>query len=142
MKNRFFYFLVFLTCFLIACKHSDNKPVAIKFSPDSSKILISGIHPAGFYQLKSKLNTDVDYQQLVTVLETPAEDDSTGYERAWSGRLSLMDDVLVFSPDTAFRRGKSYLIETWLNTSFADLEKVWSGRVNKGLRAQQVLLKR
>ncbi|MES2417818.1 MAG: hypothetical protein V4541_06495 [Bacteroidota bacterium] len=138
-RLNLFYAFVF-TALLFACSTTNNKPLLIRFSADSSTILISGIEPAGLLQLKNNINTDTTYQSLVTVLETPAENDSIGIEREWPGKLSMEGDKLIFKPDSPFIKGKDYLVETVINVSFANAEKVIKGNMKRSLKAQQEIL--
>ena len=82
------------------------------------------------------------YQKLVSVLETPADDDSVSMEREWPGKLSMKEDNVVFMPDTPFLKGKTYLIETQLNMSFGDIEQMIKSKSRTTMRFQQQLLKR
>lgn len=136
------FFLVIASCFLLACHASNNKPLTIRFSADSSKILIANIDEAGMAQLKRNLPVDTSYQKLVAVLQTPTDDDSTGMEIEWPGKLSLAGDTLVYTPDTLFKKGKAYLVETILNTQFASKKEIISSEVGHRVKWQQQLLKR
>jgi hypothetical protein len=129
-------------CLLFSCKYTDNKALQIKFSADSSSILISNIESAALLQLKNNIKTDTMYQKLVSVLITPADDDSVTMEREWPGKLLMKDDKVVFTPDSPFLRGKTYLVETQLNMSFGDIEQVIKGQMNTGMKFQQQVLKR
>ncbi|RYG20817.1 MAG: hypothetical protein EOO07_04240 [Chitinophagaceae bacterium] len=129
-------------CLLFSCKNTDKKSLQIKFSSDSSTVVISNIEEAALLQLKNNIKTDTTYQKLVAVLETPADDDSVSMEREWPGKLSMKDDNVVFRPDSPFLKGKTYLIETQLNMSFADIEKVVKGQMRTNMNFQQQLLKR
>lgn len=127
---------------LFACNPTNNKPLLIKFSSDSSSILISNIATTGLLQLKNNINTDTTYQKLVTVLITPAEDDSVTMEKEWPGQLRMKGDELEFVPDSSFVKGKHYLVTTIINVSFADAEKVIKGGMGTSLHAQEQVLKR
>lgn len=140
-KYNYFFFLLVIAVFL-ACTRKDNTKLSIQFSKDSSAIEISNIDLAALLQLKNNLATDTLYQKLVSVLETPADDDSTGIEREWSGKLSMNDDKVVFKPDSSFVKGKTYLVETQLNMSFGDIEQMIKGKMKTTMRFQQQLLKR
>lgn len=127
---------------LFACNTTNNKSLLIKFSPDSTSILISNIAPVGLLQLKNNINTDTMYQKLVTVLITPTDDDSLTMEKEWPGRLSMKGEALEFKPDSPFVKGKSYLVSTVLNASFGNAEKIIKGRMGTSLTAQEQVLKR
>lgn len=129
-------------CLHFSCQNSENKSVEIKFSKDSSTILISNIESAALLQLKNSLKTDTMYQKLVTVLETPADDDSTSMEREWPGKLSMVADNVVFAPDSPFLKGKTYLVETLLGMKFAAPSDVMRSEVGHLSKKQQKVLYR
>ena len=136
-------FLVIICIFLCwSCNTTDNKPLVIKFSADSSAILVSNIDAAALLHLKNNIKTDSSYQKLVSVLETPAEDDSTSMERDWPGKLVMKEDDVIFQPDSPFLEGKTYLVQTQLNMSFGDIEQMIKGNVRAKMNFQQQVLKR
>jgi hypothetical protein len=140
-KSKLPIFFVLFSLFL-ACTAKEHALLSIRFSADSSAILFSNIEPAGVLQLKSNLKTDTLYQKIVSVLETPADDDSTSMERVWPGKLSMQGEALIFTPESPFIKGKTYLVETQLNMSFGDVEQVIQGKMSKTMNFQQQLLKR
>lgn len=140
-KLSLFYAFICISM-LFACNSTNNKPLLIKFSSDSSSILISNISTAGLLQLKNNINTDTTYQNLVTVLITPSEDDSVTMEKQWPGKLKMRGDELEFAPDSPFVKGKSYLVSTIINVSFANAEKVIKGGMGASLNAQEQQLQR
>jgi hypothetical protein len=140
-KNIKLFYVVFCV-FLIACTSTKNKPLSIHFSTDSNKIVISNIEPAGLFQLKEYLNRDTAYQSLVSVLQTPAENDSIGVEIDWPGKLSLTGDSLLFTPNYPFTKGKNYLVETMINVQFASGKDIVRSDVGHYLKAQQKMLER
>lgn len=127
---------------LLACQLSNNKPLQIDFSKDSTTIVCSNIDPSGLLQLKKNLKTDTMYQKLLSVLQTPGENDSTEMEIEWPGKLSMKGDQLVFTPDTPFRKGKTYLVETMINAQFASKKDVLRSEVGHQVKPQQKMLKR
>lgn len=142
MFNKFIFLIAFsLTWLLVACKGTNSKPLSIEFTSDSSKIKITSINEASLFQLKSNLKTDTIYQKIVSVLQTPIDNnDSTSMEVEWPGRLSMIDDSLFFTPETPFVKGKVYLVETMLNVKFATSEEIVKSNVGHTLKAQQKVL--
>jgi hypothetical protein len=136
------FLLLPLSCLVFACNTSNNKPLVIQFSADSSKIQFVNIDPAGLAHLKSNLGKDSAYQKLVDVLQTPINDDSISMEMEWPGKLSLLQDTLVYTPDTAFKKGQAYLVETMLNTHFANKKEIARSEVGHQIKRQQQLLLR
>ncbi len=138
---KFFLAIICITlCW--SCSTADNNSLEIKFSADSSSILISKIEAAALLQLKNNIKTDTSYQKLVSVLETPADDDSVTMEREWPGKLTMKEDNVVFTPDSPFLKGKTYLVETQLNMSFGDIEKMIKSQSRTTMTFQQHVLKR
>lgn len=127
---------------LIACSSTNSKPLSIEFSSDSSKIIIKNINEAGLFKLKSNIKTDSSYQKIVSVLQTPAEDDSTSMEIEYPGNLDMIGDSLVFTPKMPFVKGKLYLVESIMNTQFAKGEEIIKSDVGHMVKAQQKFLKR
>ncbi|MFD0940110.1 hypothetical protein [Pedobacter boryungensis] len=133
---------IWLLCLTLISCNTNSKPLSIHFSKDSSAVVISNIEPAGLLQLKNNINTDTAYQNLVSVLQTPADDDSTSMEVEWPGKLSITGDSLVFTPANPFIKGKSYLVETMLNTQFARGKEIIKSEVGHKVKAQQQILRR
>lgn len=139
-KIKLFY--VVFCVFLTACTSTKNKPLSIHFSTDSARIIISDIEPAGLFQLKKYMATDSAYQTLVSVLQTPAENDSVSMEMEWPGKLTVEGDSLLFTPNQPFTKGKNYLVETMINVEFASGKDIVRSEVGHHLKAQQKMLER
>jgi hypothetical protein len=134
---------VLLYCFsMMACDTTNNKPLWIGFSADSTNIVLKNIRPAELLLLKNHLETDSAYQKLVAVLQTPCETDSLEMEVEWPGKLVLDGDQLVFRPDQAFKKGKSYLVETIIDAQFASVKDVMRSNVGRNVKPSQKMLKR
>lgn len=141
---KYIKFLLFTIsfCFLFSCDQTKSKPLVISFSLDHSKIVVKNINEAALFQIKSNIAKDSSYQQLVNVYQTPADDDSTSMEIEWKGTLSLKDDELLFNPVLPFIKGKTYLVETILNSQFASGKDIIKGKVGTQIKPQQQILKR
>jgi hypothetical protein len=137
-----FFATVNLLWLLIACGSTNSEPLSIQFSSDSSKIVIKNINDAGLYQLKTNLATDSAYQKVVSVLQTPSDDDSLSMEIAYPGDLTIIGDSLIYTPKNEFVKGKVYLVETMINTQFAKSEEIIKSQVGRQIKAQQKILKR
>jgi hypothetical protein len=139
---KYLSFLMFLLVCCFGCSTANDKLLSINFSADSAHILIYNIYPAGLYKIKNNIKTDTLYQKLISVLQTPADDDSTSLEIEWPGKLTTLGDSLVFTPDRAFIKGKHYLVETILNATFANGEEIVKADVGRTVKAQQKTLTR
>jgi hypothetical protein len=137
----FIYLIVGITSFN-ACSPAKNKPVSIGFSPDSTAILLKNIDPAGLHQLQTIASRDSLPAALVTVLDTPTDKDSTSTEHVVSGKVRLLKDGLEFKPLVPFKRGRQYLVVSYLNVRFGNLQSALKGTMSNRVKPTQQLLKR
>ena len=128
--------------FLYSCSSANNKPVLIGFSPDSTAIVFSGIDHAGLLKVRDVIHADTAYQEIISVVQTPGEDDSTGMELPFPGKVNVTDSTLVFKPLTPFIPGKSYLVVSYTNVKFGNTAMVLSQKLNSGMKPDQVMLTR
>ncbi len=135
-------FLVLVSVVLISCNTTTNRSLLIDFSSDSTKIVISNINNEGLLRLKKGLKSDIAYQRVVAVLQTPGEDDSTSMEVEWPGKLTMQGNQLVYTPDTTFKKGRYYLVETIINSKFASAEEMLRSDVGYNLKSEQKILKK
>ena len=127
---------------LFSCNVKNSKPLLITFSKDSTQIVLKDISEAGLFQLKSHLDSDSAYQNLVVILETPEDNDSTSMEMELKGKLSLNENQLVFTPEISFKKGKTNLVETIINAQFASGEDIIKDKVGNHIKPQQKTLLR
>ena len=128
--------LIFMAGFL-GCSSSNSKPLSIEFSKDSTKILISNIDKPGLLKLQELKPQDSLFSDLVAVLQTPSEKDSTIREELVSGNYAVSDSGIVFSPTQPFVKGREYLVITHINAKFGDAEQVAKGQLSLGVKPVQ-----
>jgi len=133
--------LIFMAGFL-GCSSSNSKPLSIEFSKDSTKILISNIDKPGLLKLQELKPQDSLFSDLVAVLQTPSEKDSTIREELVSGNYAVSDSGIVFSPTQPFVKGREYLVITHINAKFGDAEQVAKGQLSLGVKPVQKSLVR
>lgn len=134
--------LFFLGTLLFACSSTNNKPLLIGFSADSSAIVLTRIDLAGLRQLQASGSNDSTFKTLVSVLETPNEQDTAFQEKTLEGKFKITDTALVFIPIAPFVKGRDYLVITHLNTRFGDVKTLLKGDLKPGVQPQQKLLTR
>lgn len=144
MFKYFFRLIVlsYVSLFFAGCADANNKPLSIAFSKDSSAIVFSNIDPRGLLELKSLKNRDSVLMELVSVLQTPSENDSLIREETIPGKIMLSDSGLVFSPIQPFVKGREYLVITHLNIQFAKPEEIIKGKLSYTIKPQQKVLNR
>lgn len=143
MFKRFFNYLVFVGVLIstFSCSNKNNKPL-IKFSGDSSSIIIKNIDEASLLQVKNAYTANADSINLVSVLVRPGELDSIQDELEVPGNVKVLGDSLVFNPDQPFVRGRDYLVESYVGVKFATVGNLISGGAKHNLQPQKQTLKR
>lgn len=125
-----------------ACSSTNNKPLLIDFSADSSAIVFSHIEQAGLLQLQQLNKNDTALHGLIAVLQSPSEQDTTLKETPVEGKILVTDSNLVFVPVSPLVKGRHYLVITHLNTRFGGAAEILKGELANRLRPAQKLLRR
>lgn len=133
--------LVGIIC-LISCSAANNKPIQICFSKDSTAVVFAEIDPAGLLSIKNTPGIDTSFSEIISVLQTPADNDSTSMEMPVAGKIQLTDSTIIFRPLNAFISGRNYLVISYMNVQFASPSALLQGKANQGIKPQQVFLKR
>lgn len=136
------YLGLFMVAFLaISCSNTNNRPI-IQFSGDSTSIIIKNIDEASLLQVKNAYKANADTINMVTVLLKPGELDSIQDELEVPGKINIAGDSLVFNPDSAFMKGKTYVVESYIGVKFATAGNLISGTAKQNLQAQRQTLRR
>lgn len=133
--------IVWVSISAFSCSNRNNKPV-IKFSRDSTSIIIKNIDEASLLQVKNAYHNNADTINMMSVLIRPGDKDSIQDEQEVPGKVEVLGDSLVFSPDQPFLRGREYLVESYIGVKFATVGDLILGKGNQNLKAQQQTLKR
>ena len=134
--------IVFPILVFTSCSSTNNKPLSIEFSADSATIVFSDIDRPGLLKLNELPKGDSTLNNLISVLITPGEDDSTTMEAPIDGKINVTDSNVVFHPSTPFQRGKSYLVITHLNAEFGNVAALAKGEGSYHVRPVQKILQR
>lgn len=140
--RNFLCVLPLLGCHFLACTSTNSKPLLISFSADSTAIEFSNIDRPGLLQLQHTAAKDSVLNELIAVLQTPSETDTTIKEIPLAGTLSLTDSNIVFTPQKPFVKGNDYLIITYLNARFGTADQILKSQLNTTVKPTQVLLTR
>lgn len=123
-----------------ACSSANNKPLSADFTADSTGIQFDNIDQTGLHHLNSLPEGDSALYTLISVLQTPSEDDSVTMEKPVEGKIILTDSNIVFQPDTAFIKGHSYLVISHLNLRFSEAENIIKGDLKFRQKPYQKIL--
>ncbi|ARS42319.1 hypothetical protein CA265_22725 [Sphingobacteriaceae bacterium GW460-11-11-14-LB5] len=132
---------IVIALFALSCSNTNNRPI-IKFSEDSSSIIIKNIDEASLLQVKNAYQANADTLNLVSVLIKPGDLDSIQDELEVPGKVKVLGDSLVFNPDQPFLKGKEYLVESYIGIKFATAGDLIMGKGKQNLKAQRQTLKR
>ncbi len=115
--------LVFLVgLMLFSCsRKSDENRIVIKLSDSNHSIHISGFDKAIINDIARDTDTSV-WQGLLPVYKMPVDTDDKDFLTAQPGKYKVVDSLVIFTPDTAFKKGQSYFLRCF---KFDDTQSVW-----------------
>ncbi|MFP5079132.1 hypothetical protein [Pedobacter sp. JCM 36344] len=137
LKNINRLSLALMTTSFLGCASSNSKPLSIAFSKDSSAVVISDIDRPGLLRLRQLKPQDSIFKELIAVLQTPSENDSTIREELIPGDYAVSDTAITFTPDQPFAKGREYLVISHINTKFGDAKQIAKGQLSLGVKPTQ-----
>ncbi|MES2828540.1 MAG: hypothetical protein V4687_10305 [Bacteroidota bacterium] len=129
--------VIILSVSILGCSSSNNKPLSIGFSADSSSIIIGNIDQPGLLALRDLKNTDSLYRELIAVLQTPSETDTILREELIEGDYLITDSNVVFKPAKPFVKCREYLVITHINAKFGDAESIATSSLSTGVKPRE-----
>lgn len=142
MKFKGYAVLCLLLCSLYACNSTKSKPLEIDFSKDSLAIEIRNIDPVGMAKIRNGELTDSLLQGMVTVLQSPQAGDSAGVELEVQGEILPAAVGLIFKPEAGFKKGRKYMVLTYVNSRFADFQSIIKSQTKFNMAPNQKVLLR
>ena len=111
--------VIFLFCSCVG-RVSENR-IVIKLSDSNHSIHISGFDRAIINDIARDTDTNV-WQGLLPVYKMPVDTDDKDFLTAQPGKYKVVDSLVIFTPDTAFKKGQSYFLRCF---KFDDRQSVW-----------------
>ncbi len=137
-----FAIILFLITGLAACGNKEVNGLSITFNKDSTAIIVSGMDQAGYFSLEDLNKKGDSLKGIVTVLETPNQRDTLFMEREMPGSISLVDNNVVFTPDTPFVKEREYVVSTLINSGVGGSRNMMKGKLNiKAATTQKTLIR-
>jgi hypothetical protein len=136
-KNVCFIWLV-LMC--LSCTH--RAPIAnIKIGMVNSNraVQISGFDKAVVEDIGRDTASEV-WQSLLPVYKMPADTDMKDFQNAQPGHYKVMDSLVVFTPDTAFKKGQVYFVRWYRYDKIGDALQYIRGKKKVGSMSYKDLL--
>lgn len=101
-------FLVVIIC--VGCS-SRPKPVDVKINltNNSHSLKIAGFDKLIIAEIGRDTNNEA-WESLLAIYEMPADTDMKDYQNVQPGKYVVQDSVVIFTPDTAFKKGQTYFL--------------------------------
>lgn len=136
------YLTVLMVCCSLACSNAKNEPLDIDFSKDSSSIQIRRIEPVGLLKIKNGELSDSVVQRMVQVVVSPEEGDTSSRDQLVPGKIVVDSLSLIFKPSMPFEKGKRYMVLTFINSKFGDLQSLIQNKTKFSMAPNQKILQR
>lgn len=106
MKRSILLLLLVLT----GCtSHAPELRVTVKLLDSNRSIQIAGFDSAVIDDIGRDTTAGV-WQNLLPVYKMPADTDMKDFQQAQPGKYRVKDSLVVFIPDTPFRKGQAYFL--------------------------------
>ena len=120
-------YLLFLFIFLLSACQSKTVD-AVHIIVNKNSIQVSGLSAITLQGIKRDSMPLQAWQSLFPVSKMPADTDMKDYQPLMPGKYQIIDSAIVFTPDTAFQTGQTYLARYY--------------RYDKAINAMDLVLRR
>jgi hypothetical protein len=121
---------VLLLC--LGCTHYPPEIVVKVSVADSNRaIKISGVDKAILAEI-SRDTSNYAWQSLLPVYKMPADTDLKDYQKAQPGNYLVKDSVVIFTPDTSFKKGQVYFLRYYEHDEQVSAWQYISGKKRPG----------
>ena len=107
MKNTC---LIFAAIFYLGCSHRPKAiPVKISLTDNNRSLKISGFDK----EIVAEIGRDTAneaWESLLPVYKMPSDTDMKDYQDVQPGNYKVDDSLVIFTPDTAFKKGQGYFL--------------------------------
>jgi hypothetical protein len=108
MRNNTSILLAAILCF--GCTNKTSKiNISVSFADSNHSVKISGFDRAIIGDIGRDTTIGV-WQSLLPVYKMPADTDLKDYQDAQPGSYKVRDSVVVFTPDTPFKKSQAYFL--------------------------------
>ena len=126
---------------LCGCSNVNNPPI-IKFSTDSTAILIKDIDKVSLLQLKNLLKVDSGIDDFLKIMILVSPKNSLTDNQVLTGTVKVLGDSLTFVPIKHFMPGQSYLVESYIGAQFGSVGQMLKGKGQTTVHPQRKILRR
>lgn len=145
-------------CLSLACQQeTTSSQLQIEFKPDSTGFVFLNIENSSLLLIKDMLDSSKNSDRAVNLVsvfqlnpdaeaDLSIKSDSTQApvlaEEEWPGKLSIVNNELIFIPEKPFEPGKEYLVETYIESSFGEMKAILTGKLGHKPNLKTYTLKR
>ena len=114
--------------FVFGCSNQKENTLSeqleISFDEKSSSLVVSNIDDYIINSLLQDSLIDSSLNKSLAVFIKTEDEDLQDLERPFSGKYTLEKNSIVFLPDIPFLKGKSYLVEVYLQNPSGDVSNL------------------
>jgi len=103
-------FLIIIFC--LGCARPSKINIAITLTDSNRSIQISGFDKEVIDDIAQN-SADSAWQALLPVYKMPADTDMKDFQNAQPGSYRVKDSLVIFTPDTPFRKGQVYFVRSF-----------------------------
>src|ERR1700744_4636457 len=119
MKRAGLYLILLICC---GCARKEEKlNLAINFADSNRSVKISGFDKAVVADIARDTANNI-WQSLLPVYKMPADTDMKAYQKEQPGKYRFTDTIVVFTPDTPFKKGQVYFLRYY---PYNESEDAW-----------------
>jgi len=110
---------------LVALGCSNHKPglnVRVALTDSDHSVTISGFDKEIINDIAQN-SADSAWQALLPIYKMPADTDMKDFQSAQPGKYSVKDSLVVFTPDTPFRKGQVYFLRSF---DYSQAKDAWA----------------
>jgi hypothetical protein len=112
--------VLFLVFFCLGCTSQHNKTnITITLIDSNHSLSIKGFDKAIIADIARDTETGV-WQSLLPVYKMPVDTDLKDFQVVQPGQYSVRDSVVVFKPDTPFKKGQAYFLRYYQHDKNTD----------------------
>jgi hypothetical protein len=115
---------LFLLLFFWGCaSHDKNVNISVSLIDSNRSLKITGFDKMVINDIGRDSDSDSEaWQALLPVYKMPADTDLKDYQPVQPGKYKIADSVVVFTPDTAFKKGQAYFLRYF---QYGDINDAW-----------------
>ena len=96
--------------FCVGCsKHPKPVDVKISLTDSNHSLKITGFDKLIVAEIGRDTNNEA-WESLLPVYKMPVDTDMKDYQNVQPGKYTVQDSVVIFTPDTAFKKGQVYFL--------------------------------